>query len=155
TIDLVYAQDLALAPYGAIRMNEYYVSQYLDHTPLEHPARGVAVATRQNMAVGGRTPWTGIGSLRRAVGVATDAPPLHGPPARTGDGPAALEVRDLPRARRQHEHAMAVVQDAAVALAAGARARLGFFGWLEPDHPAATSRDDVAAVDRAVALPEA
>ena len=30
TVDLVYAQDLALAHYGAIRMNEYYVSQYID-----------------------------------------------------------------------------------------------------------------------------
>ena len=33
TVDLVYAQDAALAHYGAIRMNEYYVSQYVDHTP--------------------------------------------------------------------------------------------------------------------------
>src|SRR5262249_9592121 len=32
---------------------------------------------------------------------------------------------------------------------------LGFFGWLEPDHPAATLPADLAAVDRAVALPEA
>ena len=39
-VDLVYAQDLALADYGAVRMNEYYVSQYVDHTPLAHPARG-------------------------------------------------------------------------------------------------------------------
>src|SRR6185436_13967745 len=29
TVDLVYAQDLALAHYGAVRMNEYYVSQYV------------------------------------------------------------------------------------------------------------------------------
>ena len=48
TVDVVYAQDLALAPYGAIRMNEYYVSQYLDHAPLTHPARGAALAVRQN-----------------------------------------------------------------------------------------------------------
>ncbi|HET8695832.1 MAG TPA: hypothetical protein VFO94_00005, partial [Gammaproteobacteria bacterium] len=35
-LDLTYAQDLALAPYGAVRMNEFYVSQYMDHTPLSH-----------------------------------------------------------------------------------------------------------------------
>ena len=29
-VDLTYAQDLALAPDGAVRMNEYYVSQYVD-----------------------------------------------------------------------------------------------------------------------------
>jgi cellobiose phosphorylase len=62
TVDIVYAQDIALAPYGTIRMNEYYVSQYLDHTPLLHPARGYTVATRQNLGVGGRIPWALIGS---------------------------------------------------------------------------------------------
>ena len=36
-VDLTYVQDLALAPYGAVRLNEYYVSQYLDHTPLVDP----------------------------------------------------------------------------------------------------------------------
>ena len=36
-VDLLYLQDLALAPYAAVRMNEYYVSQYVDHAPLEHP----------------------------------------------------------------------------------------------------------------------
>ena len=42
-LDITYAQDLALAPYGALRMNEFYVSQYVDHTPLSHPTRGVVV----------------------------------------------------------------------------------------------------------------
>ena len=45
-VDLVYAQDLALAPYGAVRMNEYYVSQYIDHTPLAHPTRGMRARRR-------------------------------------------------------------------------------------------------------------
>ena len=39
-VDLLHLQDLALAPYSAVRMNEYYVSQYIDHTPLEHPHCG-------------------------------------------------------------------------------------------------------------------
>src|SRR4029079_17550675 len=57
-LDLTYAQDLALAPYGAVRMNEFYVSQYVDHTPLSHPTRGVLVASRQNQAADGRHPWS-------------------------------------------------------------------------------------------------
>src|SRR5262249_1795642 len=32
TIDLLYTQDLALMDYGAVRLNEYYISQYVDHT---------------------------------------------------------------------------------------------------------------------------
>src|SRR5580658_9130618 len=34
-LDLTYAQDVALASYGAIRLNEFYVGQYLDHTPIQ------------------------------------------------------------------------------------------------------------------------
>jgi len=52
-LDLTYAQDLALAPYGAVRLNEFYVSQYLDHMPLTHATHGTVVATRQNQAADG------------------------------------------------------------------------------------------------------
>ena len=41
TCDLIHTQDIALAHYGAIRLNEYYVSQYVDHSPLEHSKAGV------------------------------------------------------------------------------------------------------------------
>jgi hypothetical protein len=36
--------------------NEYDVGQYLDHTPLSRPARGVVVASRQTQAMGGAIP---------------------------------------------------------------------------------------------------
>ncbi len=78
-VDLVYAQDLALAAYGAVRMNEYYVSQYVDYTPLTHARCGHVLAVRQNLSMGGRNPWAVIGSLRRAVSFATDALELPRP----------------------------------------------------------------------------
>ncbi len=52
-VDLTYAQDLALAPYGAVRMNEYYVSQYIDHMPLSDRRHGgwwPRARTRRSMA---------------------------------------------------------------------------------------------------------
>jgi len=153
-LDLVHAQDVSLAPYGAIRMNEYYVSQYLDHAGLAHAGRGTVVAVRQNMAVGDQNPWAVIGALGRGVAWATDALQLHGFETRAGGAPAAL-AGDLPGARLQHEHAMAVVQDEVVVLAPGAAATRGFFGWFEPHHAAPTTDADVAFVDRALALPEA
>jgi len=153
-VDLVHGQDVSLAPYGAIRMNEYYVSQYLDHAALQHPARGAAVAVRQNMAVGDRNPWAVIGSLGRGVAWGTDALQLHGLETRAG-GTAAALAGDLPAARLQHEHAMALVQDEVVVLAPGAAATRGFFGWFEPHHPDPTAEGDVVFVDRALALPEA
>lgn len=155
TADAVYAQDLGLSAYGAIRMNEYYVSQYVDHTALAHPARGWVVASRQNLAMGGRHPWTLVGTLGRGVGYATDALQLHGLATRAGAGPAGLAAATLPSARCQREHAMAVVQDEPVTLAPGAVATRGFFGSFDVNHVGVTSDRDLAVVERVLALPEA
>jgi len=155
TVDLVYAQDVALADYGAVRLNEYYVSQYVDHTPLQHPTRGPVLAVRQNLSVGGRHPWLAIGSVRHARSFCTDALQLHGLSTRAGGAPAGLEAEHLPGVRRQHEHSMVVLQETPLPLAAGARVALGFFAWLEPDRPGPTCEADVGFSDRALALPEA
>ncbi|MBA2961012.1 MULTISPECIES: hypothetical protein [Ramlibacter] len=154
-VDLVFAQDIALASYGAVRLNEYYVSQYVDHTPLHHPSQGAVLAVRQNLAVGGRHPWLCIGSLRHAESFCTDALQFHGLSTRAGGSPAALEAERLPGVRRQHEHSMAVLQDAPVSLLPGAGVGLGFFAWLEPDHPGVSSAADLVFADRALAQPEA
>ncbi|HLY38625.1 MAG TPA: hypothetical protein VKU61_11360 [Candidatus Binatia bacterium] len=154
-VDLIHAQDIALADYGMVRLNEYYASQYVDHTPLTHPDHGSVVAVRQNLSMGGRHPWALLGSLARGVAYATDALQLHGLATRAGEPPAALGAPALPGRRLQHEHAMVAIQDAAVALAPGARAERGFFGWFEADHPAASSAADVAVVERVLALAEA
>jgi 1,2-beta-oligoglucan phosphorylase len=152
-LDLIYAQDLGLAQYGAVRLNEYYVSQYVDHTPLSHPERGLVLASRQNQSMGGRHPWCVIGSLGHGVRFATDALQVHGLATRADRAPAGLDA-GLPGARRQHEHSMAAIQDAPLRLEPGARVERGFFGWFEADHPGATSAADLVFVDRALALPE-
>src|SRR5262245_24133073 len=141
-LDLVLAHDVALADYGAIRLNEYYVSQYVDFAPLAHPERGALLAARQNLAVGGRHPWALFGSLARATGFATDALSLYGLAVRAGRAPEALVAPRLPSARRQHEHALAALQDEPLRLAPGERAARGFFAWLEADHPEPSSEAD-------------
>ena len=154
TCDLIHTQDLALAHYGAVRLNEYYVSQYIDHTPLELPKQGWAVSSRQNQSMGGRCPWTLIGSLGRGVAYATDAFQIHGLATRGGGIPVAL-ASGLPGKRLQHEHSMVSIQDEPIALAPGAKARSGFFGWFEPDKPTATAVDDGRVIEAALALREA
>jgi 1,2-beta-oligoglucan phosphorylase len=154
-VDLIYAQDLALAHYGAVRMNEYYVSQYIDYTPLTHARCGSVLAVRQNLSMGGRNPWVVIGSLRNAVSFATDALELHGLATRAGEIAAGLRAPMLAGRRRQHEHSMAVIQDAQLRLEPRASAAYGFFGWFEEHHAPASSPADLAFVDRALALPEA
>lgn len=152
--DLIHTQDIGLAHYGAIRLNEYYVSQYVDHAPLAHPRHGSVVASRQNQSMGGRCPWTVIGSLGRAVSHATDALQFHGLATRAGGTPPAL-INGLPGTRLQHEHSMVALQDEPVVLAAGTMARRGFFGWFEADKPSATTAADLGRIDAALTLPEA
>ena len=153
-VDVIYAQDVALAPYGTVRLNEYYVSQYVDHTPLSHPKQGHVIASRQNLPAGGRHPWCVIGSLRHAAGYATDAMQVHGLASRAGESPVGI-VRGLPTRRLQHEHSLVAIQDQETRVAPGQRFTTGFFGWFSPDHPAATSAADLDAVNSALALPEA
>ncbi len=152
-IELLHVQDLGLAPYGAIRTNEYYVSHYIDLSPLHHAAHGHVVAARQNQAVNGCNPWALIGSLRRGASYATDALQVLGVAARAGALPAGL-ASGLPGTRLQHEHALASIEDAPLTLAPGAGADLGFFGCVRADHPDATADADLAAVDATLSLPE-
>ena len=154
TCDLIHTQDIGIAHYGAMRLNEFYVSQYVDHTPIAHAAKGVAVASRQNQAMGGRCPWTVIGSLGRAVSYSSDALQFHGLATRAGGEPAAL-ASGLPAKRLQHEHSLVAIQDEPVVLAPGAKSQRGFFGGFEADKPDATSAEDAGWIDAALALPEA
>lgn len=153
-VDLTYAQDVALAPYGAVRMNEYFVSQYLDHTPLSHSALGCVVASRQNQPVDGRHPWSLLGSLRRAVTYSTDALQFHALATRAGALPPALQSQP-PGQRLQHEHSMVALRDAALTLDAGASATTGFFGLHLADHPEASSARDLDHTGAVLELPEA
>jgi cellobiose phosphorylase len=155
-LDLLYAQDLALADYGFLRNNEYYVSHYVDHTPLAHPQRGHVLAARQNLAMDGCNPWLAFGALGRATAFATDALDFYGLAPRAGGAPAALDGDALPSRRRQHEHSLAALQEAPFRLAPGARAARGCFALFEASHPGASGGpEDLALVERALALPEA
>ena len=152
--DLIHTQDIGIAHYGAVRLNEYYVSQYIDHCPLAHPSKAVAIASRQNQSMGGRYPWTVIGSLGKGVSYATDALQFHGLSTRGGARPPALDA-GLPGVRLQHEHSLVCIQDEIFDLQPGHKTTRGFFTWFEADHPAATSDADISRIDAALALPEA
>ncbi|MFL6619658.1 MAG: GH36-type glycosyl hydrolase domain-containing protein [Povalibacter sp.] len=153
-VDVIYTQDVALAPYGSVRLNEYYVSQYVDHTPLEFQDHGWVVASRQNLAAEGRNPWCVIGSLRNAVAYATDALQVHGLTQRGASSSSGL-IDGLPATRLQHEHSMVALQDERAALSARGSLQFGFYGATKPDHPAASSTADLLAATDAIQLAEA
>ena len=71
-VDAVLTHDPALAPPAAVRNNEFYVSQYLDLTPVETGSHGTAIAVRQNMP-GPAAPWMSSAALgpRHRLGAPT------------------------------------------------------------------------------------
>jgi len=152
-MSLVLAQDVGLASPQAATINEFYVSQYIDWQPLEHPHAGTLLAARQNQAQAGRYPWLLFGSLRRATAFATDALQFHGLAARADTAPPALAA-GLPGERLQHEHAMALLEDAPIAMPVGASIRAGFFASFVADHPGASGASDLAQADAALGLAE-
>ena len=139
-VDLVHVQDVALASLGAVRSNEYYVSQYLDLTPVEVPGHGTAIGVRQNMP--GPTPWLLVGCLGVADRWATDIVQLTGRGRPEGAPWPGLRA-ELPAARVQGEHSAVALQTEPVVLRPGDTWITGFFGVFRTDHPAATSADDV------------
>ncbi|MEO6142407.1 MAG: cellobiose phosphorylase [Dermatophilaceae bacterium] len=153
-IDVIYTQDLALASYGAVRANEYYVSQYLDLTAFDTASVGTVLGVRQNMP-GPAAPWAVLGALSEGVGWGTDALQLVGRAHHAGARPIGLSSSELPKARLQHEHTLGHVQARPVRLAPGESMTTGFFGAYQPDHPAATSASDEAVVVEVLEQPEA
>jgi CRISPR-associated protein Csx3 len=141
--DLVITQDFALAPYGAVRTNEYYVSQYLDLSVITDPEFGNAVAVRQNMP-GDHQPWAVLGSLGRGTGWSTDALQLR----KLHNGRPVLDVSRLPSTRLQHEHTLAALASDELVIGPGETLVAGFFGAFVADHPAATGPADAALVHR-------
>jgi cellobiose phosphorylase len=150
-VDLLYSHDVALTPYEVVRINEYYVSQYLDLTPVQ-TRTGTAVGVRQNMP-GPSAPWVLLGSLGEGVGWGTDSLQLAGD--RAAAEPGGLLADRLPSARLQHEHTLVLLQDRPWKLEPGARAKSGFFGIYRSDQPAATAPDDAQHALEALRQPEA
>lgn len=140
-IDAVYTLDAALTPWEALRRNEFYVSQYLDLTPLGSDG-DFMLAVRQNMP-GPTTPWLALTCTRAVVGWCTDALQVA---AATG-GTGVDLTSDLPNERLQHEHTLAGLQSEPIHLAPGASSTVGFRVVVVEDHPAATSDDDVELVN--------
>jgi cellobiose phosphorylase len=152
--DLVLTQDVGLAVPAAIRSNEYYISQYIDHHPLHHPRFGWVVASRQNQPVGGAFPCLFTGALAGGISYATDLRQLCGTSLRQAGG-GLLPAGSLPGARLQHEHSLVAVQGASYSLAPGQEACGGFFGVFDGNHPSATGPADLARIEGTVSsLPE-
>lgn len=144
-VDAFFVQDIGLAAFGAVRNCESFVSQYLDHSILQ-TGLGTALATRQNLAVGGRHPWLLSASLEGAASFGTDGSQFFGTSFRVDGIPAACREGGLPSVRWQGEFAVHALQSQPRELAPGEEAWFVFGSLLVGDHPEATQAGDAACV---------
>jgi cellobiose phosphorylase len=145
-VDVVLAQDLGLAQPAAVRSNELYVSQYIDHTPLHTEEFGYVVCSRQNQKQGEQFPRVVHGCLSGADGYLTDGFQFYGLEYKETDIPAALMEHEFPNSRYQYEVALPSLKSYPTQVLPGAEAEITFFG-LYQDHPAATSVRDLAVLE--------
>ena len=85
-LDAVLAQDLGIADEAAVRTNELYASQYIDHTILDDDDLGYLICSRQNLPQGDAHPWLMHGCLNGAAVARAIVPTV--PPAQREVGPS-------------------------------------------------------------------
>ena len=147
-IDIVYGQDMGLADKGAVRTNEAYMSQYIDHNAFNDPEKGYVVCSRQNQPMsGGCFPYVQQGSLTNATGFSTDGFQFFGLSYKETDIPEILTKENLANEIYQYEFAYTALQSEKVTL--DGNAQFLFYGIFKENHPTAVTQlefaDEVAA----------
>ncbi|MGZ9585658.1 GH36-type glycosyl hydrolase domain-containing protein [Paenibacillus marinisediminis] len=134
-VDVIYGQDIGLANKGAVRNNESYVAQYVDHAVYEHEQRGYAVCSRQNQPQSTGFPYMQQGALTKVVGYSTDGFQFFGLSYKETNEPEALTRDTLNNEVYQYEFAYTALQSERIRLHSSAR--FVFYGLIKPDHPLA------------------
>lgn len=147
-VDLIYGQDIGIADPGAVRSNEAYLSQYIDHNVFEDDKLGYVVCSRQNQPQGGKFPYIQQGSLTKAVGYSTDGFQFFGLSYKETNEPAILSQQGLANDTYQYEFAYTALQSGRVHLSG--QASFNFYGLFRQNHPSATSELEYTDVIRKV-----
>ncbi|EPY14455.1 GH36-type glycosyl hydrolase domain-containing protein [Paenibacillus alvei] len=145
TVDILYGQDLGIASVGAVRSNEAYLSQYIDHAVFEDEEIGCVVCSRQNQPQGGVFPYMQQGALSRAIGYSTDGFQFFGLSYKETNIPVSVIKPCLSNEVYQYECAYTALQSERVML--HGEERFVFYGLYKTDHAAAITeleyRDEV------------
>lgn len=109
-VDVIYGQDIGLADQAAVRSNEAYQSQYIDHSVFEDEQRGYVVCSRQNMPQRGSFPYLQQGAWTGAGGYSTDGFQFYGLSYKETDMAEALMKPSLANEVYQYEFAYTALQ---------------------------------------------
>lgn len=160
-VDVIYAQDMGLADRGAVRTNEAYMSQYIDHKVFDDAARGYVVCSRQNQPQSSGFPYMQQGSLmKKSIGYVTDGFQFYGLSYKETNVAEALTKPMLSNEVYQYEFAFTALQTERMMLSSDTpEARVVFYGLFKPTHQAAIQELEFeqeirAAWEQAEAMPE-
>ncbi len=140
--DLIYVQDIGLKPIGDGLVNEYYVSQYLERLVLDDENFGSVICCRQNMKEKGGHPWLMMASKNGATSGSTDGMQFYGKTYRETGIPEAL-LADSLGGNCAGESPVVALQEKPFRLDAGQEHQSVFASSYLPDHPDATSKNDL------------
>lgn len=137
TIDIIYGQDVAIADQGAVRSNEAYVSQYVDHKVFNAGSRGYVICSRQNQPQSTGFPYLQQGSLSKIEHYSTDGFQFFGKSYKETNKAESLSKETLVDEVYQYEFAYTALQTEKVELAG--EAQFVFYGLFQENHGAITS----------------
>ncbi|MET4696800.1 GH36-type glycosyl hydrolase domain-containing protein [Endozoicomonas lisbonensis] len=132
TFDVIFGQDVALADAGAVKTNEAYASQYLDHEVFQLEGAGYTVCSRQNLPGSTGNPCSQVGSLSEVVAFSTDGIQFFGKSYKVTNQPEAVFQPTLANVKYQYEMGYIALQSADVVLAAGAKHSTVFYVEVQP-----------------------
>lgn len=138
--DIIYGQDVGLAHIGAVRTNEAFIAQYVDHGVFEDEKLGYVICSRQNQPNGKAFPYLQQGSLTKSIGYITDGFQFFGTSYKETDVPQALYKENLDSEVYQYEFAYIALQSERVEL--DGKHHINFYGCFKEDHQEAVTSID-------------
>lgn len=136
-VDLVYGQDVGLADKNALRSNEAYTAQYVDHAVFESK-HGHLVCSRQNQPQGDCYPYLQQGALGKITGFSTDGFQFYGLSYKETNLPEALTRDSLANEVYQYEFAYTALQSELIEL--NGKASFVFYGSIAQNHAEAVRK---------------
>jgi cellobiose phosphorylase len=141
-LDLIYIQDVGLKPVTTGLINEYYVSQYLERRILDDINFGAIVCCRQNMKESSGNAWLMIACKNRGMSASTDGMQFYGKTFRETGVPEGL-LEDSLGGEYSGESSVVALQEKPFILSGKDNHRSVFVATYLPDHPKATSDEDL------------
>jgi len=141
-LDLIYVQDAGLKPITAGMTNEYYVSQYLERRILEDKTHGSVACCRQNTEESTGHPWLMMACKNGAKAACVDGMQFYGKTHRETGIPEGLLAGRL-GGEYAGESSVLALQENPFHLSAGDVHQSAFVATYLPDHPQATSPEDL------------